>query len=138
MQEDGKQVFLGRQPMINPWHCLIDNAVDGLLAQQDIQLLEQGAGCRSRHLVGHHQTAIRKSLMRIQRIAHNIGRQQRIKVSLAVEHERMVLKAVAMVVHVVAEEKKRAVLRLCYKVIPCCLVSLGISSDFKHAPSRIS
>ena len=84
-------------------------------------------------MFGHDQPAIRESLMRIKHVVHPIGRQEGIQTAIGIaDHQREVVEAVAVIVHVVADEQKCAVLRVGHKCVPLGLAVRGVSDDFKH------
>ena len=51
---------------------------------------------------------------------------------VVIEHQRMVLKPVRMIVHVSSVEEECAVLRLCHEVVPFVGGISSIASYFEH------
>ena len=65
-------------------------------------------------------------------MAHYIGRQDRMQMSAHKEQERMVLKAVGMIVHILTVEEKRSISRPRYIAVPDELVGWCIASYREH------
>ena len=70
--------------------------------------------------------------MRIEGIAIGMCRQHSQQTATRIEHQRVILKAVAMVIHVATVEEERAVLRLCHETVPFVGLCSGVSDYFEH------
>ena len=81
---DGIEVFLGRQPMIDRRHWLINHAANALAAKEGTELGKELADMSRGRLGRHDQSAIRQALMRIERIANPIGWQQGIQATVKI------------------------------------------------------
>ena len=125
---DGIKVFFGGHKMIDPRHGLVDYPSDAFFTQalvhlaDDLHQVNRGAVCR------HHQAAVGQSLVREERVFADVGGQQGVETAFHVAHQRVVGEAVAVVVHVVAVEEERAVLRLRHKAVPFAAPA-GVVSD---------
>ena len=95
---------------------------DALLAEIDVQLAKQfhHMGCGG--LAPHDQASVGQALMRDELVGHPVGRQYGIEAPFQIDHQRMVVEAVLMVVHVATVEEECSILRLGYKVVPCGLL----------------
>ena len=96
-----------------------------------VQLAEQMNRRCCRRLRIHHQSAIGQSGMRLKHVAPSVGRHQRIEPPVEVEHQRIVLESVGMIIHVATIEEERAVLRPSDKRVPLVLAVRGISDNLE-------
>ena len=115
---DGIQILFRRLLVVDPRHGLIHHLSDPLLAQRRIELSEDFHHICRRGLVAHDQAAIGQSLVRIQRIPTHVGGQKGIQSATAVDHQRVILEAVGMIIHVAAVEEESPILRRRYKAVP--------------------
>ena len=106
--------------------------VKATVAQVVVEFAEQRHGKRCRCLLVHHQTAIGQTGMRLEHVSFPVGRHQGIEPPFTVEHQRTVLEAVAVIVHIVTVEEERAVLRPGYEAVPLGLAFGGVSDYIKH------
>ena len=118
--------------MVDPWGGAVADMADALLAEIDVQLAKQfhHMGCGG--LAPHDQASVGQSLMRDELVGHPVGRQYGIEASFQIDHQRMVVEAVLMVVHVATVEEECSILRLGYKVVPCGLLLAAISFYLEH------
>ena len=83
-------------------------------------------------MFGSEQSCIGESLMRKECVSGFIGGKQSLELAVAEYHERMVMKAVAVIVHVGAVEKEGGIACLFYMSIPNFLVCFAVSFYLKH------
>ncbi len=70
--------------------------------------------------------------MRKQHPVADIGRQDGIKSAVTIAHQRSIVEAVGMIVHIASVEEESSILRLSYKPVPLMSPFSTISDDFKH------
>ena len=113
-------------------HLLIDHLPETLGTQVIIQFTEQLQNTGRSGLLIHDDTTIGQSAMRPQHLALFIGWQKCKEPTITIEHQRMVAEPVGMIVHVVAEEEERAILRRSYEPIPFVSHRWCVSYDVEH------
>ena len=129
--EQRVEVFFGRMAVVYPRYGLINKGVETLrhkvFDQQVKQLHHSGGRCRG----VSDESAVGKSAVAHQRLAVFVGREQGVDPAFQIEHERKVAETVGVIVHVVAVEEERSVLRCGHKGVPFCLVFRRISPYLK-------
>ena len=118
--------------MVYPGNGLVYNVMKSLLAQVVVYSREGIEHALGRTLSAHNQSTVRQSAMTDEHIVLFVGRQQGIKPTVTIDHQRMVTETVGMVVHELTVEEERAVLRLCHEVIPFVSLCSGVSNYFEH------
>ena len=115
--------------MVNPGNALVEHVTETLYPQVVVEFAEQLDGSRCRCVLIHDESAVGQTGMRLQCVTLAVGRQQGIEAPFAVEHQRIVLEAVAMVVHVAAVEEKGAVLGTSHKAVPLVSQGRGVANN---------
>ena len=118
--------------MIDPRGGLIDDLTDSFTTKLVVEQSEQLHHISRRRLVAHDEASIGESLMGIESIPCDVSRQQGIQLVTTIHHQRMVRKAVCMIVHVVSVQQESTILGTTYKVIPRLLLVGCVSYYFEH------
>ena len=128
----GIKIFLGSHLVVHPGNALIEYAVKTICTQIVVQFLKQRHSMSCRCLSIHYKSTIGKSRMRLKHVTFLVSRHEGIESAFLVKHQRIVLKTVAVIVHIISVEKERPVLRLGHKAVPFCLVFWSVSDNIKH------
>ena len=126
------EVFLSRKAMIDPGDALVADVMEAIATQTVVQFAKQPERLNHRQTRAHHQSAIGEAIVRAECIARLVGRQDSHQTAIIVEHQRMILEAVGMIVHIAAVEEKSSILRRCHKLIPLIGLLRGISLYLEH------
>ena len=118
--------------MVNPGYRLICHTTYAFGLEVGVKLAEKGDDSRRRRVFAHHEAAVSEALVRMEHAVLDVGRQQGVEPSAGVEHQGMVCEPVAVVVHIVPEEKERAVFRLRHEPVPLAFPLRRISYYVKH------
>ena len=127
------EVLFSRHLMINVGNGLIDNRSDGIAAKISVDSRESIDNPLGRALATHDQAAIGQSTVRHKRVNIEIGRQEGVEPLPPIDHQRMVVETVLMIVHKAAVKEERPVLRLSHKGVPLGGHVRCISLYFVHA-----
>ena len=112
------EVFLGRQTMVNPRDGLVADMTETLRTQHVVQFAKQRHCLGYRQPLTHQQAAIRQATMGTKRVTIGMCRKYSQQPLVTIEQQRVVVKAVGMIVHVATIEEKCAILRLRHELIP--------------------
>ena len=118
--------------MIEPGDSFIHYFSYAFIAQIGVNELENCKRFSRSEMLVDNQSAKSQPLMCIENIVRNVCRQERIELVLSVNYNRMVLKSVVMIVHVIPEKEKQSVFRCIKKRIPFGFHFRGIGLYFKH------
>ena len=132
LPEDGIEVFLGGMNMINPGDGAVEHTGKALVAQIVVETGEELAGVAYGDMDVHNESAISEAIMRDKRGVATVGGEQGVEPALAIEHQRPVIKAVGMILHIVALKEEGGVAGTAHVTVPALAVVGGISSYLKH------
>ena len=130
--EQRKPILLGRNPMEDMGHRLIDYPMESSLTKIIIQFQKELLDLLCCRIFLHHHAAISQSAMGTKDITFGIGWQQGIEHTITIKHQGIILEPVAVIVHILTIEEERAVLRLRHELIPLVSLLRSISNNVEH------
>ena len=104
-----------------------------MIAKVLVKLFKQHEDVGGPHLLIHDETTVCQSKMRIQGVVNMMGGQHGIQLFVFVEHQRIVIEPVFVVVHVASVEQERGIFCLFRIAVPLFFIGFGVSTNVKHA-----
>ena len=119
MHKKSIQILLCRIAMVYPRHALVKQRPHAMLAQETAHLAEKVDHRFRRHALSCEETAEGQAAMRNRRLRMSRQWQEREQAILfIINKHRCILKTRLMILHIITQKKKVAVLRLADEIIP--------------------